>query len=98
MRMIFEVGDLSQASPATVSRCGMVFVDPSELGWLPYVRSWLMRLNNEVINNNPEYKTFIMTLIENYVNVGFKFIDKNCFSPIKQVYFNASPYFFIHTF
>ncbi|XP_050530853.1 dynein axonemal heavy chain 6 [Daktulosphaira vitifoliae] len=84
VRMIFEVGDLSQASPATVSRCGMVFVDPAELGWLPYVRSWIIQLNSDVINSNPEYKTYVLTLIETYVGNGFSFIDKNCFSPIKQ--------------
>lgn len=31
MRMFFQVQDLVQASPATVSRCGMVFVDPNVL-------------------------------------------------------------------
>lgn len=41
MRMLFEVMDLSVASPATVSRCGMVFLTSEELGWQPFVKSWM---------------------------------------------------------
>lgn len=41
MTMIFEVEDLSQASPATVSRCGMVFLESNILGWKPLVRSYI---------------------------------------------------------
>lgn len=33
MRMLFEVMDLAVASPATVSRCGMVFVDEEVVGY-----------------------------------------------------------------
>jgi hypothetical protein len=43
MRMLFEVQDLAVASPATVSRCGMVYISHEELGWRPYVQTWLQQ-------------------------------------------------------
>lgn len=39
--MLFEVFDLQHASPATISRCGMVYVDPKNLGYQPYFSKWL---------------------------------------------------------
>lgn len=39
--LLFEVENLAMASPATVSRCGMVYNDYTDLGWKPFVQSWL---------------------------------------------------------
>ncbi|XP_051667332.1 dynein axonemal heavy chain 1 [Manacus candei] len=44
MTMMFEVQDLAVASPATVSRCGMVYLEPSILGLDPFVECWLKNI------------------------------------------------------
>merc|ERR1719399_1988994 len=48
--MFFEVRDLEFASPATVSRVGIVYLEPdTDLGWKPIVQSWLDTLPDFVL-------------------------------------------------
>ena len=35
MRLMFEIGHVKAATPATVSRAGILFVNPNDLGWNP---------------------------------------------------------------
>lgn len=58
--MLFEVEDLAVASPATVSRCGMVFNDMVDLGWQPYVDSWLNRRQDKVRTKQSKIISYIM--------------------------------------
>lgn len=43
MRLLFEVSSLERATPATVSRGGVLYLDPADVGWNPYAVSWIER-------------------------------------------------------
>ncbi|XP_054635035.1 dynein axonemal heavy chain 6 isoform X2 [Dunckerocampus dactyliophorus] len=82
IHMVFEVQDLAVASPATVSRCGMVFIDPDELKWMPYVQTWISGLGSKF----PEaVKTCLLELFEQYVEDGLQYVLKHCTQAIRQV-------------
>ena len=61
MTMMFEVEDLEVASPATVSRCGMVYMEPGSLGMQPIVHSWLNAL---LPNLHKKIKPLLLALFE----------------------------------
>uniref|UniRef100_A0A8C5NZ98 Dynein, axonemal, heavy chain 6 n=1 Tax=Jaculus jaculus TaxID=51337 RepID=A0A8C5NZ98_JACJA len=82
IHMLFEVQDLKVASPATVSRCGMVFVDPEELKWMPYVKTWMKSISKRL---NEETQEYILNLFQRHVDEGLHFINKKCSQAIPQV-------------
>jgi dynein heavy chain len=72
MRMLFEVMDLKVASPATVSRCGMVYLPAEQLGWLPYFESWLLRIFPDESIINEEEKALIKDTFMATIDLGIE--------------------------
>jgi len=81
MRMLFEVADLAVASPATVSRCGMVYVPAESTGWRSYVASWVARLPaalsavpGETHVISPTLLSDLEDMFEAYVDTGLAWV------------------------
>ncbi|KNC55366.1 dynein heavy chain [Thecamonas trahens ATCC 50062] len=76
IRLLFEVLNLAKASPATVSRCGMVYLEPVDLGWEPPVRAWL---RSQATSHIPlEVKDRLAELFAAHVPPGLDYIRQYC--------------------
>jgi len=86
MKCLFEVMDLSTASPATVSRIGVVYMTPSDLGYMPYVKSWLWGPISSAPEGLPEpVKAHLFGLIETVFPKALTFQRKKCAEPVECV-------------
>ncbi|CDI77484.1 hypothetical protein EAH_00000550 [Eimeria acervulina] len=83
MRMIFEIRDLNFASPATVSRAGIIFVSDSSGAselllsireqWRSYVQSWLQRQGWSEAT-----KADVAKLFDKYCPATLEFVERQC--------------------
>ncbi|KAG7228180.1 hypothetical protein INR49_013343 [Caranx melampygus] len=76
MSLIFEAMDLSQASPATVSRCGMIYMEPSQLGWEPLVISWMNSLPD--VLQSPDNHSLLLELFHWLLPPALRMLRKHC--------------------
>lgn len=69
--ILFEVEDLKQASPATVSRAGMIYLNVEDLGVAPYVKSWLQKKDAAMAD-------MVNKLVEKYLSAALEFRRRSC--------------------
>ena len=73
---MFEVNDLAVASPATVSRCGMVFVEPKYLSWVPLSQTWMAKMEKQ---GRFKGLTEVLTpLLEAIIDPAISLIRRSC--------------------
>lgn len=85
MSLVFETQDLRVASPATVSRAGMIYIDASELGWKTYTDSWLQTR----FKGDEENIHFHAELFEKWLPKVLKYKELNCSEPVKVAEFSS---------
>ncbi len=65
MRMVFEINSLKNATPATVSRAGILFINEIDVGWLPMVQTWAQaKAEDPDLQPNPWTPQLINELIK----------------------------------
>lgn len=62
MRMVFEINSLKNATPATVSRAGILYINEIDVGWRPLVETWVQGRENSTEKNN------LPSLFDRYVD------------------------------
>ncbi|CEM09924.1 unnamed protein product [Vitrella brassicaformis CCMP3155] len=78
--MMFEVEDLAAASPATVSRCGMVLLEPEQtLGWRPLAQSWVGALPQII---QEAHGQMILDMYERLMDFAFQIVTKKVKNPV----------------
>ncbi|XP_046888652.1 dynein axonemal heavy chain 3 [Hypomesus transpacificus] len=75
MSLIFETADLEQASPATVSRCGMIYMEPHQLGWAPLRDSYMDTLPESL---GREHRDLIVEMFDWLVQPCLDYIAREC--------------------
>ncbi|EAR94576.2 dynein heavy chain (macronuclear) [Tetrahymena thermophila SB210] len=76
IKMVFEVTDLSYASPATVSRCGMVYVDQGVIDTFLITDSYIEKELPEKLDQ--EQIDFVKTLVKQCIVNGLDYLSRQC--------------------
>jgi len=77
MKCVFEPENLINASPATVSRMGIIYVSGTVLGWQPLVPSWLFTRTHDKVGREKE-KELLQSFITKYVEDMLDCVTKKC--------------------
>ena len=66
-KITFEVKDLNNVSPATVSRAGIIYVSENNLGWRPLIDTWCEDREERKETSHPDEKTWVREMTAKFI-------------------------------
>ena len=69
MRMVFEINSLKNATPATVSRAGILYINETDIGWHPFMETWMQNREKDGCDPTGQEKQIIPGLFEKYIDL-----------------------------
>ena len=86
VKIMFEVETLVNASPATVSRAGIIYVSETDLDWGPVLEAWVRK------RSDTNHQTFLLSLIDKWLGTStptdpgrcFDFLQRNTSEVMKE--------------
>merc|ERR1711871_64392 len=82
MTMMFEPEDLEVASPATVSRCGMIYMEPHSLGYDCMLDVWFAYLAPKILSST---KSKLRFLCDKWLPTTITMLRRTCTEPMESM-------------
>lgn len=71
MRLVLEVSNLRNATPATVSRGGVLFINDNDVGYSPFINSWMDQFKKGGKNEDEVARTVFDLCFRNFLSDNF---------------------------
>jgi dynein heavy chain len=71
MRMVFEIDSLANATPATVSRAGILYINEADIGFHPFIESFISKQAADTA------KAYLPNLFTKYVEPCYQMLRKD---------------------
>ena len=84
MKLVFEITSLEFATPATVSRAGILYISTTDVGWLPHLQSWFDK-KKMASTITPLLDKYVQRCIDWVMKEGVTCLPQTEFSLVRQL-------------